>query len=84
MLPCVIKENQRRSLLTQEKIISPLKTLHLDVTNEKSILKAMKKIIDEKGRIDILINNAGYSLLGPLEQLEIDEIKDEFETNFLA
>lgn len=62
----------------------PLKTLYLDVTNEKSILKAMKKIIDEKGRIDILINNAGYSLLGPLEQLDIDEIKAEFETNFFG
>jgi NAD(P)-dependent dehydrogenase (short-subunit alcohol dehydrogenase family) len=62
----------------------PLKTLHLDVANEKSILKAIKKIIDEKSRIDILVNNAGYSLLGPLEQLDIDEIKAEFETNFFG
>jgi NAD(P)-dependent dehydrogenase (short-subunit alcohol dehydrogenase family) len=62
----------------------PLKTLHLDVTNEKSILDAIKKIIAEKGRIDILVNNAGYSLLGPLEQLEINEIKEEFETNFFG
>ena len=61
-----------------------LKTLHLDVTNEKSILKAIKKIIAEKGRIDILVNNAGYSLLGPLEQLQINEIKEEFETNFFG
>jgi len=62
----------------------PLKTLHLDVTNEKSILDAIKKIIAEKGRIDILVNNAGYSLLGPLEQLQINEIKEEFETNFFG
>ena len=62
----------------------PLKTLHLDVTNEKSILEAIKKIIAEKGRIDILVNNAGYSLLGPLEQLQINEIKEEFETNFFG
>src|SRR5919106_124159 len=60
MLPCVIKVNQRRFLLTQEKIIS------------------------QKGRIDILVNNAGYSLLGPLEQLQINEIKEEFETNFFG
>jgi NAD(P)-dependent dehydrogenase (short-subunit alcohol dehydrogenase family) len=79
--------NQRKSeeiLANARKDNLPLKTLHLDVTNEKSILKAMKKIIDEKGRIDILINNAGYSLLGPLEQLDIDEIKAEFETNFFG
>ena len=61
-----------------------MKTLHLDVTNEKSILDAIKKIIAEKGRIDILVNNAGYSLLGPLEQLQINEIKEEFETNFFG
>jgi NAD(P)-dependent dehydrogenase (short-subunit alcohol dehydrogenase family) len=62
----------------------PLKTLHLDVTNEKSILEAIKKIIAEKGRIDILVNNSGYLLLGPLEQLQINEIKEEFETNFFG
>jgi len=79
--------NQSKSeeiLANARKDNLPLKTLHLDVTNEKSILKAMKKIIDEKGRIDILVNNAGYSLLGPLEQLDIDEIKAEFETNFFG
>jgi NAD(P)-dependent dehydrogenase (short-subunit alcohol dehydrogenase family) len=41
-------------------------------------------IIDKKDRIDILVNNAGYSLLGPLELLHLDEIKEEFETNFFG
>jgi NAD(P)-dependent dehydrogenase (short-subunit alcohol dehydrogenase family) len=61
-----------------------LKVLRLDVTDEESISGAIDKIIGEKGRIDILVNNAGYSLLGPLEQLHIDEIKEEFETNFFG
>jgi NAD(P)-dependent dehydrogenase (short-subunit alcohol dehydrogenase family) len=79
--------NQSKSekiLANARKDNLPLKTLHLDVTNEKSILDAIKKIIAEKGRIDILVNNAGYSLLGPLEQLQINEIKEEFETNFFG
>jgi NAD(P)-dependent dehydrogenase (short-subunit alcohol dehydrogenase family) len=62
----------------------PVETLHLDVTDEKSISEIIEKIIAEKGRIDILVNNAGYSLLGPLEQLHLDEIKEEFETNFFG
>jgi NAD(P)-dependent dehydrogenase (short-subunit alcohol dehydrogenase family) len=62
----------------------PLEVLGLDVTDEKSISNAIQKIINDKGRIDILVNNAGYSLLGPLEQLQIHEIKEEFETNFFG
>jgi NAD(P)-dependent dehydrogenase (short-subunit alcohol dehydrogenase family) len=79
--------NQSKSeeiLANARKDNLPLKILHLDVTNEKSILDSIKKIIAEKGRIDILVNNAGYSLLGPLEQLQINEIKEEFETNFFG
>lgn len=62
----------------------PLKILCLDVTDEESISESIDKIISEKSRIDIVVNNAGYSLLGPLEQLHIDEIKEEFETNFFG
>lgn len=62
----------------------PLKVLRLDVTDEESISEAINKIIREKNQIDILVNNAGYSLLGPLEQLQINEIKEEFETNFFG
>jgi NAD(P)-dependent dehydrogenase (short-subunit alcohol dehydrogenase family) len=62
----------------------PLKILRLDVADEESISEAIDKIISERGRIDIVVNNAGYSLLGPLEQLHINEIKEEFETNFFG
>jgi NAD(P)-dependent dehydrogenase (short-subunit alcohol dehydrogenase family) len=62
----------------------PLKILRLDVADEESISEAIDKIIIVKSRIDIIVNNAGYSLLGPLEQLDIDEIKEEFETNFFG
>src|SRR5262245_23351409 len=62
----------------------PIKMLRLDITDEESISRAIDKIIAEKNRIDIIVNNAGYSLLGPLEQLDIVEIKDECETNFFG
>ena len=62
----------------------PLQILRLDVTNKESISETVDKIISEKSRIDIVVNNAGYSLLGPLEQLDISEIKEEFETNFFG
>ena len=38
----------------------------------------------EKGRIDIVVNNAGYALIGPFEENSIEEIKAQFETNFFG
>ena len=62
----------------------PLKVLTLDVTDEKSTQKAVDMVMYEQNRIDILVNNAGYSLVGALEQISMDEIKEEFETNFFG
>jgi NAD(P)-dependent dehydrogenase (short-subunit alcohol dehydrogenase family) len=62
----------------------PLKVLSLDVTDEDSIGQAIDKVKNEQNKIDILVNNAGYSLVGALEMLSIDEIKEEFETNFFG
>jgi NAD(P)-dependent dehydrogenase (short-subunit alcohol dehydrogenase family) len=62
----------------------PLKVLTLDVTDEKLIQKAIDMVMHEQNRIDILVNNAGYSLVGALEQISMDEIKEEFETNFFG
>ena len=80
-----------RNLSKSEEILActrkdnlQLETLRLDVTDEGSVSEAIDMIIDKKDRIDILVNNAGYSLLGPLELLHLDEIKEEFETNFFG
>jgi NAD(P)-dependent dehydrogenase (short-subunit alcohol dehydrogenase family) len=62
----------------------PLRVLTLDVTDEKSTQKAIDMVMYEQNRIDILVNNAGYSLVGALEQISMDEIKEEFETNFFG
>lgn len=56
-------------------------TLPLDVTSEESMTAAVKAILDETGRIDALVNNAGYSQSGAAETLDLDDVRRQFETN---
>src|SRR5919198_1937157 len=61
----------------------PLQVMQLDVTNDKSIKKAIGKPTTKQERIDVLFHNAGYLLLGTVEELSIKEFREQFETNFL-
>ncbi|WP_310557690.1 SDR family oxidoreductase [Flavobacterium sp.] len=56
----------------------------LDVRNIESIHLALAKIIAVSGRIDIVINNAGVGITGPLEEIPTAEIRNNFETNFFG
>lgn len=56
----------------------------LDVADDKTIQTTIGKIIEKEGQIDILINNAGYALAGPLECLCMEEIHDQMDVNFFG
>jgi NAD(P)-dependent dehydrogenase (short-subunit alcohol dehydrogenase family) len=62
----------------------PIAVISLDVDKPESISSAIKQVMTEKKRIDVLVNNAGYGIFGCLEDLTIDELKAQFETNFFA
>ena len=56
----------------------------LDVADNKSILHRIKEVIGKEGKIDVLINNAGAGITGPIEEIPEAEIKRNFDTNFFG
>jgi len=71
-----------KSLAQKEKL--PLKTVQLDVTDDTSVKNAIQSITAESSRIDVLVNNAGYAVAGAFEELSMEEIKAQFETNLFG
>lgn len=67
-----------------EKYGDNVLTLELDVTKEDQVKDAIKKAHEHFGKLDIVLNNAGYSLVGTIEEANADEIRALYETNVLG
>jgi len=76
------KKENIKSVVEKENLL--LKIVMLDVTDERSVKDAVKSITAEANRIDVLVNNAGYGLVGVFEDLAMEEIKSQFDTNLFG
>jgi len=73
------KSENIKSVASKENL--PIRINQLDVTDDVSVKDAVQAILSETGRIDVLVNNAGYVLSGAFEDLAMDEIKTQYDTN---
>lgn len=68
------------------ELMEPLKALgvqviRMDVTDEASMQKGVETVIQSEGRIDVLVNNAGYGFFGPIETVPMEEARKQLEVN---
>src|SRR5215472_9918919 len=64
--------------------LEEVELVSLDVRDDDSVRSCVRTVVDRAGRIDALVNNAGYALIGSLEETTIEEAKELFETNFFG
>lgn len=72
---------------TVRRDVEPLPQVHylkLDIRDREKVDKAVADIIEKEGRIDVLVNNAGMGIGGPLEFATEDEIREQMDTNFMG
>lgn len=69
-----------RNLKTAQKIEN-VELVEMDICDEVSIHQAITHVVEKSGRIDVLVNNAGVSLIGAIEETALDEAQALFNTN---
>lgn len=76
------KSENIKSIASKENL--PIYIEQLDVTDNKSVTNAIQAIVSKANGIDVLVNNAGYALTGAFEDLAIEELKAQYETNLFG
>jgi NAD(P)-dependent dehydrogenase (short-subunit alcohol dehydrogenase family) len=78
----IAKSENIKSIATKENL--PIHIEQLDVIDNQSVTNAIQAIVSKANSIDVLVNNAGYALTGAFEDLAIEEIKAQYETNLFG
>jgi NAD(P)-dependent dehydrogenase (short-subunit alcohol dehydrogenase family) len=66
--------------LAEEKRL-PIETFHLDVTNDDSARRAVARVLESAGSLDVLINNAGIAYVAVMEEIRLEDLRRQYETN---
>ncbi len=61
-----------------------MEVVSLDLTKDETIVEAVNTVLEKEGRIDVLVNNAGYGSYGTVEEVAIEEAKRQFEVNIFG
>ncbi len=80
-----MRDLKKRAVLAetsrQERVAERMEILQLDITNQARVRQVVDEIVQRHGRIDLLVNNAGFALGGLVEEIPMDEWRRQFETN---
>lgn len=74
--------NQLKELAERENL--SVSVVELDVTDDASVDQAINEVIAQAGQIDVLVNNAGSAYMGPTETFTLEQIQQQFDTNFFG
>jgi NAD(P)-dependent dehydrogenase (short-subunit alcohol dehydrogenase family) len=64
--------------------VAGVELIHMDATNDASVAEAVQSLLVRAGEIHAVVNNAGYALLGGLEETSLSEAQQQFDTNFFG
>lgn len=68
----------------ENDLSQPYELIPMDVTSDTSVERGIATVLSREGRIDVVVNNAGYALAGSVEDTSLDEARAQFETNFFG